>query len=144
MQQAVANGDITEERIDDAVSRILKVKFELGLFEHPFADPALADTVGSDAHRALARQAVAKSQVLLKNDDQTLPLAKATPLILVAGSAADDIGIQSGGWTIEWQGQTGNITPGTTIRQAIENTVGADTEVMFNRAGNYRDLTGHG
>ncbi len=142
MQQAVANGDVSEERIDDAVSRILKVKFELGLFEHPFADPALAATVGSDEHRALARQAVAESQVLLKNDAQTLPLAKDAPLILIAGSAADDIGIQSGGWTIEWQGQAGDITPGTTIRQAIENTVADGAEVKFNRAGNFNDLSG--
>jgi beta-glucosidase len=100
LTQAVEKGDVSAERIDDAVHRILTVKFELGLFERPFADRALLPAVGSEAHRELAREAVRKSLVLLKNDHDTLPLAKDTPLILVAGRGANDIGIQCGGWTI--------------------------------------------
>jgi beta-glucosidase len=135
MQQAVEKGDIPTERIDDAVLRILTVKFKLGLFEQPFSDPAYLDLVGSEAHRELAREAVAKSLVLLKNDNAALPLSKETGLVFVAGAFADDIGIQCGGWTIEWQGKAGNITPGTTILQAIEAT--AAGEVRFNRFGNF-------
>jgi beta-glucosidase len=135
LKQAVEKGDISMERIDDAVLRILTVKFKLGLFEQPFSDPAYLETVGSEAHRALAREAVAKSLVLLQHESAVLPIAKDTPLIYVAGVLADDIGSQSGGWTIEWQGKSGNITPGTTILQAIEAT--ASGEVRFNRFGKF-------
>lgn len=135
MQQAVEKGDIPIERIDDAVLRILTVKFKLGLFEQPFSDPAYLEAVGSDAHRLLAREAVAKSLVLLKNDNAALPLAKDTPLVYVAGMMANDIGAQCGGWTIEWQGKSGNITPGTTILEAIEAT--ATGTVRFNRFGDF-------
>lgn len=135
LTKAVNNGDVPLERIDDAVSRILTVKFQLGLFERPFADESLLPLVGSDKHRELARQAVRRSLVLLKNDNNTLPLAKDTPLIFVAGQGANDIGIQSGGWTIEWQGKPGNITPGTTILEAIKNTVSENTVVLYNRWG---------
>jgi beta-glucosidase len=135
LTQAVEAGDVPMERIDDAVLRILTVKFRLGLFEKPFADPAYFDAVGSDANRELAREAVAKSLVLLKNDNAALPIARDAGLVYVAGAFADDIGIQCGGWTIEWQGKPGNITPGTTILQAIEATAGG--EVQFNRFGNF-------
>jgi beta-glucosidase len=135
MQQAVEKGDISMERIDDAVLRILTVKFKLGLFEQPFSDPAYRETIGSDAHRELAREAVAKSLVLLQNDNAVLPLAKETGLIYVAGMLANDIGAQCGGWTIEWQGKSGSITPGTTMLDAIEAT--ATGEVRFNRFGNF-------
>ncbi len=137
LTSAVENGDVPQERIDDAVRRILTVKFNLGLFERPFADESLLATVGSDEHRKLAREAVAKSLVLLKNENQALPISKDAPLIFVAGEAADNIGIQSGGWTIEWQGESGNITPGTTILEAIEKTVSASTTVHYNRFGKY-------
>lgn len=129
-------------RIDDAVKRILRVKFEMGLFEHPLADYSMAKYLGSQVspsyiyipcfllsldnllitlyldqeHRVLAREAVRKSLVLLKNgasaDKPLLPLPKKTSKILVAGSHADNIGNQCGGWTIVWQGQSGNITKG--------------------------------
>ena len=107
LESAVENGDVSVDRIDDAVTRILTVKYELGLFEHPFVQDGSLDVIGSNAHRALAREAVAKSLVLLKNERQTLPLSKDTAHILVAGQAAVDIGIQSGGWTIDWQGSSG-------------------------------------
>jgi len=139
MKQAIENGDIPMARIDEAVRRILRAKFMLGLFEHPFSQESLLAEVGSDEHRALARQAVAESLVLLKNDNEALPIAKDAAHVFVAGEGADDIGIQSGGWTIEWQGQAGNITPGTTILEAIENTVSADTEVHYNRFGRFEN-----
>jgi beta-glucosidase len=137
LTQAVDKGDVPMSRIDDAVRRILTVKFQLGLFEQPYSDPATLALVGSDEHRALAREAVRKSLVLLKNDAHTLPLSKETPLIFVAGQAADDIGLQSGGWTIEWQGKTGNITPGTTIVDGLKQTVSASARVEFNRFGKF-------
>jgi len=141
LTKAVNNGDVPMERIDDAVRRILTVKFQLGLFERPLADESLLPLVGSDEHRELAREAVRKSLVLLKNDNHTLPLAKDTPLIFVAGQAADNIGIQCGGWTIEWQGKSGNITPGTTILDAVKNTVSEETTVLYNRWGRFEQLT---
>ena len=99
--------------------RILTQKLELGLFEHPFADRTNAGTIGSAAHRAIARDAVAESQVLLKNDGATLPLAK-TSKVYVAGSASNDVGNQSGGWTLTWQGQSGAIPGGTSIVTGIK------------------------
>jgi beta-glucosidase len=141
LTRAVNQGRVPVARIDDAVRRILRVKFELGLFEHPYPDPALIALVGSDAHRELARQAVRESLVLLKNDGQTLPLSKDTPLIFVAGQAADDVGLQSGGWTMEWQGRAGAITPGTTILDGIRRTASADARVEYNRLGQFDAIT---
>jgi beta-glucosidase len=138
---AVENGDVPIERIDDAVRRILTVKFELGLFERPFTDETHLEIIGSDAHRALARQAVRESLVLLHHDGETLPVSPDTPVIFVAGEAANDIGIQAGGWSIQWQGRAGNITPGTTILDAIQSSVSANTQVNFNRFGNFERIT---
>jgi len=112
-------GNVSKRRINDAVRRILTKKFELGLFEHPFVDRSHIGDIGSAAHRKVARQAVAESQVLLKNRDRALPLDKKAS-VYVAGSNADDIGNQAGGWTIQWQGQSGDIIPGTTILQGIQ------------------------
>jgi beta-glucosidase len=135
LRNEVDAGRIPMERIDDANRRILTKKFELGLFERRFTDRALTSTVGNQAHRDLARDAVRRSQVLLKNQGNALPLAKAGGKIFVAGKSADDIGIQSGGWTISWQGGSGNTTPGTTILQGIRNTVGSGATVTYNREG---------
>ncbi|MFC0527435.1 glycoside hydrolase family 3 N-terminal domain-containing protein [Phytohabitans kaempferiae] len=135
LRDEVDAGRIPLERIDDANRRILTKKFELGLFERRFTDRALTSTVGNQAHRDLARDAVRRSQVLLKNQGDVLPLAKAGGKIFVAGKSADDIGLQSGGWTISWQGSAGNITPGTTILQGIRNTVGTGATVTYNREG---------
>ncbi|GAA1963048.1 glycoside hydrolase family 3 N-terminal domain-containing protein [Nocardioides panacihumi] len=119
LTQLVNSGAVPMSRIDDAVRRILTVKFDLGLFEHPFTDRSLMNTIGSPAHRAVARQAVAESQVLLTNHDRTLPLSKQAP-VYVAGSNADNIGNQAGGWTLTWQGSPTGVIPGTTIRAAID------------------------
>ncbi|XP_010266636.1 PREDICTED: uncharacterized protein LOC104604111 [Nelumbo nucifera] len=132
----VQNKIIPMSRIDDAVSRILRVKFTMGLFENPLADLTLADELGSHEHRELAREAVRKSLVLLKNgksaDKPLLPLPKKAPKILVAGSHADNLGAQCGGWTITWQGLEGNsLTSGTTILGAIKNTVDPSTQVVY-------------
>ncbi len=138
---AVANGDVPQERIDDAVRRILTVKFQMGLFEHPFAAEEYLPLVGSDEHRELARQAVQQSLVLLKNEGAILPLSPDTTTIFVGGAAADNIGIQSGGWTLEWQGTTNNANPGTSILAGIEATVSATTAVHFNRFGKFDTFT---
>lgn len=116
----VRAGRVPMSRIDDAVSRILRAKFELGLFEHPYTNRANIGTVGSPAHRAVARKAVAQSQVLLKNTGRALPL-RSSQRIYVAGVNAADLGNQAGGWTVSWQGQSGNgLFPGTTILQGIQ------------------------
>lgn len=140
MEKAVANGDISEQRIDDAVRRILRVKFLLGLFDHPYADPELVGVVGSEAHRQLARQAVRESLVLLKNDHQVLPLNEAVSSIQVSGAKADSIGVQSGGWTITWQGLFGNLQPGTTILEAVQQRASADTRIEYQSSGNFESL----
>ncbi|GAB2274499.1 hypothetical protein Dimus_009267 [Dionaea muscipula] len=132
---------IPMSRIDDAVSRILRVKFTMGLFESPLADYSLVKELGSKAHRDLAREAVRKSLVLLKNgqnaDDPVLPLPKKANKILVAGSHADNLGSQCGGWTITWQGLTGNtLTAGTTILSGIKAAVDPSTQVIFNENPN--------
>ena len=135
LTRAVERGDVSMDRIDDAVRRILTVKFELGLFERPLADPDLLPTIGSRAHRELAREAVRKSLVLPKNEGALLPLDKDLPLVFVAEAGADDIGMQCGGWTIEWQGKSGAIIPGTTILEAIRQTVSGDTDVVYAKHG---------
>ncbi|CAL0299228.1 unnamed protein product [Lupinus luteus] len=132
----VKNNVVPISRIDDAVERILRVKFVMGLFENPLADYSLVNEIGSQEHRELAKEAVRKSLVLLKNgkdaDQPLLPLPKKAKKILVAGSHADNLGYQCGGWTIEWQGHSGNnITSGTTILSAIKNTVDKDTEIVY-------------
>ncbi|MFC9730113.1 glycoside hydrolase family 3 N-terminal domain-containing protein [Streptomyces roseolus] len=114
----VEAGRIPVSRIDDAVARILKQKFRLGLFEKPYADTTHLPSVGSAAHRAVAREAAAASQVLLKNDGGVLPL-KPGQKVYVAGSNADDLGNQTGGWTISWQGASGKHTTGTTVLEGM-------------------------
>lgn len=136
LTQLVKINIIPMDRIDDAVARILLVKFTMGLFENPMADFSLVNELGSQANRDLAREAVRKSLVLLKNGEnktnQLLPLSKRASKILVAGSHADNLGYQCGGWTINWQGFSGNnYTRGTTILGAVSSTVDASTEVVY-------------
>jgi beta-glucosidase len=122
-------GRVSMSRIDDAVSRILTKKFELGLFEHPLTDRTNIGEIGSPAHRAVARRAVAESQVLLKNERNTLPLRKNAD-VYVAGSNADNIGNQAGGWTLTWQGGSTNKIPGTTILEGIRQAA-SDGSVTY-------------
>jgi beta-glucosidase len=118
LTDAVNTGRVSMSRIDDAVSRILTKKFEMGLFEHPLTDRRYIDQVGSAQHHKVARKAVAESQVLLRNQRGALPLSNRTDLY-VAGSNADSIGNQAGGWTLTWQGGSTNVIPGQTILQGI-------------------------
>ncbi|MTE17933.1 glycosyl hydrolase [Streptomyces sp. TRM43335] len=129
LREQVDSGAVPMSRIDDAVARILTKKFQLGLFEKPYADRTHLDEVGSAEHRGLAREAAADSQVLLKNDGDLLPL-KGDEKLYVAGSNADDLGNQSGGWTITWQGTSGDITEGTTILEGL-GEVAPEAEVTF-------------
>lgn len=135
LTQMVKSGLIPMSRIDDAVTRILRVKFQLGLFERPYSDNKLKLSVGHDWHRQLSREAVRKSLVLLKNGiypgSRLLPLNRHAKKILVVGSHANDIGLQCGGWTIHWQGGFGDITPGTTVLQGIQQAVSPTTEVVY-------------
>jgi beta-glucosidase len=120
LKKNVEAGHVTIARIDDAVRRILTIKFRLGLFERPLGDPAQFDKIGSAEHRSVARQAVRESQVLLINRGGILPLRSTVSSIFVGGRAADDLGMQCGGWTISWQGSTGRPTEGTTVLEAIK------------------------
>ncbi|MDA3850372.1 MAG: glycoside hydrolase family 3 C-terminal domain-containing protein, partial [Spirochaetaceae bacterium] len=113
------------ERIDDAVRRILKAKMELSLWQRPLAQRQFLSSVGSEEHRTLAREAVRKSMVLLKNDG-ILPLSENLRGVIITGALADNLGAQCGGWTISWQGEQGDITPGTTIKEALSSRLGPD------------------
>jgi beta-glucosidase len=121
----VRAGRVSQERIDDAVRRILAKKFELGLFEHPYTDRSNLGRVGSAGHHALARRAAAASQVLLKNRARTLPV-RGRGDVYVAGANADNIGNQTGGWTLTWQGGSTNVVPGTTVLDGIREHVRGD------------------
>lgn len=136
LTRAVEAGDIPMSRIDDAVRRILTVKYWLGLFNNPNIRKDLLSSVGSEAHRKIAREAVAKSQVLLKNNFGTLPISR-NAKIYVAGKAADDIGLQCGGWTISWQGDAGAITAGTTILQGLRENVEEDEQIVYSAEGEF-------
>jgi len=136
MNDLVSAGKIPMSRIDDAVSRILTIKFELGLFEKHFADRSLIDSVGSFSHRQVARQCVRESLVLLKRKDGVLPIPKDNARILVAGDHADNIGYQCGGWTITWQGKGGNLTTGTTILQGMLAAAPND-KIVYSENGDF-------
>ena len=143
--EQVNSGIIPQARIDDAVTRILRVKLRSGLFERGPAARATAESkkrIGSAEHRAIARQAVRESLVLLKNKNNILPLSKKIN-VLVAGDGADNIGKQSGGWTLSWQG-TGNenkdFPGGTSIFNGIKSAVeAAGGKAELNEAGDFSD-----
>ena len=138
LKELVEEGRVPMRRIDDAVLRILRVKYAMGLMEGEravFADRSLWAKFGSAEHRAVAREAVRKSLVLLKNENHTLPLAKNVARIHVAGLHADNLGYQCGGWTIDWQGGSGRITEGTTILEAIRKAVAPGTQVTYTEDG---------
>ena len=125
LHDLVIGGTIPMSRLDDAVRRIVAVKCEMGLFDGSgIIDRALTSQVGSPAHRMVARRAVQKSLVVLKNDGGVLPLAKATANVALAGNTADNTGNLCGGWTITWQGQNTTPVPGaTSVRQAMEAAI---------------------
>ena len=134
----VARGDVAMSRIDDAVSRILSVKFTLGLFDSPHGDAPDLSLVGAAEHRALAREAARRSMVLLSNDNGALPISQDAQLVYVAGEAADNIGLQCGGWTIKWQGETiRDLTPGTTLLAGLRAAAGPETKVHYDPVGGF-------
>lgn len=145
LEAAVSSSDpaiaVPVSRIDDAVSRILQVKCEMGMFESGYSVKTDPSQIGSVEHRALAREAVSKSLVVLKNDNGLLPLAD-TAKVLVAGTAADSMIKQCGGWTIDWQGLgTGmahsadaDTTAGTTILGGLKLAIG-EGNVTFTEDG---------
>lgn len=139
VRTGVLDGSISEGRINDAVRRILRQKFRFGLFENPFPDKSLTSKIGIPEHRAVARQAVRESLVLLKNENQTLPLKKNSKIVVV-GPFANNSGLQSGGWTINWQGTTENYQGATTILEGIQKI--SDSEVKFDQDGtaNFEDV----
>jgi beta-glucosidase len=142
LTQAVEKGDIPLSRIDDAVRRILRVKVRMGLFEHPLTDKSWLDLVGDAPHREIAREAVRKSAVLLKNENSTLPVPQDISTIFVAGKSANDLGLQCGGWTIDWGGHRGNIMQGTTFLDALKSKVSSTTTVVYDLEGNFKESPG--
>jgi len=130
LRNEINTGNIPMSRINDAVTRILNAKFALGLFTQPYTDRTYTAQVGSAAHRAVARQAVRESLVLLKNNG-VLPLSKTgTYKLVVGGSHINNLGYQMGGWSITWQGGSGSTTVGTTLLQAIQTAVGPSVTVQ--------------
>ena len=134
MYQNLDNGSIQMSRVDDAVRRILKVKFEYGIFDNPYPTRDLEKDFGSPEHRAVARQAVRESLVLLRNDG-ILPLSRGYSTVVVSGRHADNMGLQCGGWTIYWQGGSGPITPGTTTYEALQAEL-PNASFTLNESGN--------
>ncbi len=139
LRELANEGKVPMTRIDDAVNRILRVKFAMGLMDKGrsfMADRALHKRFGSAEHRQVARDAVRKSLVLLKNENKALPLSKTLARIHIGGANADDLGNQCGGWTIDWQGKSGEVTTGgTTILKAIQGAVSKTTKVTFSKDG---------
>ena len=142
LKSLVEAGELDKARIDDAVRRILRVKFAMGLKPgtSTASDAALKASFGSAEHRAVARRAVRESLVLLKNEKRALPLAKNLKRLHVAGRGADDMPMQAGGWTVYWQGlrvhgKPEASIPGTTILAGIKAAVSKDTSVTFSKDG---------
>ena len=133
--ESVKEGSIPINRIDDAVTRILKIKKKIGLFDRPIKDPQNINMVGSKKHRDLARESVRKSMVLLKNKNKLLPIDRSGKKISFVGEHADNIGYQCGGWTITWQGGSGDITPGTSILDAFKATVKDTNDISYSIYG---------
>lgn len=132
-------GIISDERINDAAGRILYAKFALGLFDQSLPDPE-KNLIGNEQHRALAREAVAKSAVLLKSEGEPI-IPTGIKTIRVAGSAADNTGRQSGAWTIDWQGVDGNKVPGaTSILDGIKARAG-NIQVEYDLQGEFSEFS---
>ena len=134
LKESIQDGSIKMNRIDDAVSRILNIKYSTGLFEKPLKKFNKVNDLGSDKNRAIARESVKKSVVLLKNNN-ILPIKKNTQNILVAGEHADNIGYQCGGWSIWWQGGSGKITKGTSILDGIKSHTGKNINLNYSKNG---------
>mgnify|MGYP002725462318 CR=1 FL=1 len=133
LREGLLVGHVEQQRVDDAVRRILRQKFRLGLFDNPFPDTTIINTIGRQEHRDVARQAVRESLVMLKNDNDVLPIDKKTHKIVVVGEHANNSGYQSGGWTVAWQGVHENYSGATTILEGIEKI--AQGNVVYDEYG---------
>jgi beta-glucosidase len=136
--ELVGEGRVSQERIDEAVRRILTLKFELGLFEDPYVDVEQASSI-IEEERTLAKQAALESITLLKNHDNVLPFSPEVQNILVVGPSADSLKHQMGGWTIGWQGIESNaeMPPGVTVVEGLESLAPEGTTINY--LDNYRD-----
>ncbi len=139
LMELVRENKVPMSRIDDAVKRILRVKFAMGLMDKnksQLTDRSLQKSFGSAEHRQVARECVRQSLVILKNEKKALPVSKELTRIHVGGKSADDLGNQCGGWTVSWQGKSGSVTTGgTTILKAIQSAVSPRTKVTFAKDG---------
>lgn len=138
LKRGVESGEVPMSRIDDAVSRILRKKFEMGVFEKPFATGELISKIGIREHRDVAKQAVRESLVLLKNNN-ILPLDPSLKKIVVVGEHANNSGLQSGGWTVNWQGTTENYKGASTILDGIHNMATGSVIYDENATGDHFD-----
>lgn len=139
LKKGIDCGYVTMERVNDAVKRILRQKFRMGLFENPFPNASLIAQIGSSKHRAKARQAVRESLVLLKNQNKVLPIDKSAKKIVVVGEHANNSGLQSGGWTIAWQGVQQNYKGASTILDGIKKIAKGDVVYDMDATGNHLD-----
>ena len=139
LKKAVDSSIVSKARIDDAVKRILRQKFRLNLFKNPFPDSTLVSKIGCKEHRNKARQAVRESLVLLKNKNNVLPLSKETKKIVVVGEHANSSGLQSGGWTINWQGTSENYKGATTILEGVKKLSKGEVIYDNDATGNHFD-----
>jgi len=140
LKGAIDSGYVSKERIDDAVTRILRQKFRLGLFENPFPEASLIQEIGSSEHRDKARQAVRESLVLLKHQNKVLPIDKKTKKIVVVGEHANNSGLQSGGWTLAWQGVDQNYKGSTTILDGVKSIAKGKVVYDADATGNHIDV----
>ena len=135
LAELVRAGRVSDARVTDAAERIIRVKLAMQLDQRPFANRELFKQLGSPEHRAVAREAVQRSLVLLKNERHALPLKSTAKHIVVLGSAADDLGAQCGGWTISWQGDHGATTTGTTLLAGMRQIAPAGCTITFDPKG---------
>ncbi len=139
LAKGIKDGSVNMSRIDDAVRRILRQKFRLGLFENPFPNEELIAKIGNSSHRKIAKQAVRESLVLLKNKDKLLPLSKEMKKIVVVGEHANSSGLQSGGWTIDWQGKDDNYKGATNILEGLKKQTKGEIVYDKNATGKHYD-----
>ena len=136
----VKEGQVPVSRIDEAVRRILRVKIELGLMDHPYVDSNAADSAVLGADRNLALRAAEESMTLLKNDQNILPL-RGKQRIVVSGSGAGSADNLMGGWTVGWQGVPSGVhPPATTVLQGFKASAPQSSKVSFVSPGNIKQL----
>ncbi|MBD3242927.1 MAG: hypothetical protein GF331_20210 [Chitinivibrionales bacterium] len=134
LRSLVSSGEVPMSRIDDAVRRILRVKYRLGLFENALVDRSLTGAIGSASHRAVARDCARQSCVLLKNEGGALPLSKQGQKIAVVGFHADSIALQCGGWSMGWHVMT-ESTAGTTILEGMQAAMANPDDIILSTNG---------